>query len=180
MMKVNNMAQLVKKTPMELFGSDNVQVKPDRYALRGSRVNAPKDQLPENGLSPLYYGNRVTYTKLYNGMPAQAQKAANESGAVYGTHDPKEYYPRWNSPRKINPLPKSNVGPYGHVAFPEQWKYKTGTDIANAMTRAAKIDTTDEDSIWDAFEGGKITEEQRNKMLSERTGRIANKGRNAK
>lgn len=44
------------------------------------------------------------------------------------------------------------------------------------MTRAAKVDPNDEDSIWDAFESGKITEEQRNKMLSERTGRIANKG----
>ena len=35
-------------------------------------------------------------------------------------------------------------------------------------------DDEDEDSIWNAFESGKITEEERNKMLSERSGKIAN------
>lgn len=134
------MAQLVKKTPMELFGREDVQVKPDAYVGRGSRINAPKDKLPENGVSPLYYGNRVTYTKLYNGTPSQAQKAANEEGIVYGTHNPEKYYLRFNSNKKINPYPRSNHGPYGRVAFPEQWKYKTGGELATAMTRAAKYD----------------------------------------
>lgn len=36
------------------------------------------------------------------------------------------------------------------------------------------FDANDEDSIWNAFESGKITEEERNKMLSERSGKIAN------
>lgn len=36
------------------------------------------------------------------------------------------------------------------------------------------FDANDEDSIWNAFESGKITEEERNKMLSKRSGKIAN------
>lgn len=179
------MAQLVKKTPMELFGSENVQVKPEYYSLRASRVDAPARNLPKDAAYPHYYNKmlkegtgqtRVSYLKMANGLKGNAQKAANEYGRVYGTHDPKKWYLNPESERPTNPLPKSKVGPYGHVAFPEQWKYKTGTDLATAMTRAAKVDVNDEDSIWDAFESGKITEEQRNKMLTERSGKIANKG----
>ena len=36
------------------------------------------------------------------------------------------------------------------------------------------FDINDEDSIWNAFESGKITEEERNKLLSKRSGKIAN------
>lgn len=136
------MAILTAKTPDGLFK----QIKPDAFALRGSRVNAPKDKLPEEGLAPLYHGDRVTYTKLYNGMPSEAQKAANEQGKVYGTHNTQKYYPRWNSPRKINPLPKSNSGTYGQVRLPEQWQYKKGSDLANAMYYANNLDLDDERS----------------------------------
>lgn len=129
------MAQLVKKTPMELFGSEKAQVKPNAYVGRGSRINAPKDKLPENGVSPLYYGNRVTYTKLYNGMPSQAQKSANVEGKPVGTHDPKmsRFLPR-------------TKGKYGQIRLPEQWKYKTGTELATAMTRMNKVDPEEERS----------------------------------
>ena len=132
------MAQILAKTPDELF----TQIKPDAYVGRGSRINAPKDKLPENGVSPLYYGNRVTYTKLYNGMPSQAQKAANEEGIVYGTHNPQKYYLRFNSNKKINPYPRSNRGPYGQIRLPDQWQYepkKTGDALANSMIKDGNL-----------------------------------------
>lgn len=36
------------------------------------------------------------------------------------------------------------------------------------------FDEMDEDAIWDAFDAGEINEEERNKLLSERSGQIAN------
>ena len=134
------MAILQAKTPEGLFK----QIKPDYYSLRASKVDAPTHNIPENAMHRHYYQrplpdgnfqNRAQYYKMYNGTGPSAQKAANENNAVYGTHDPRKIYTHPLAKKKINPLPKSNVGPYGQVRLPEQWKFKTATGLADEMLK---------------------------------------------
>lgn len=75
--------------------------------------------------------------------------------------------------------------PSGFKSFKKQEDKDESFDTVNKKRMGKDIDFTsedyvddfdanDEDSIWNAFESGKITEEERNKMLSKRSGKIAN------
>lgn len=84
------MAQLVKKTPMELFGSDDVAIKPNRFAMR-TRWE-PDYSKPTNG----GWSGQKSKQPYRNGMPAQAQSIANVFNEPVGTHNPqyKERIPK--------------------------------------------------------------------------------------
>lgn len=134
------MAKLQAKTPEGLFK----QIKPTGIELRGSVVETPyrdpysvlkRDYLSYNG-SRINNGQlRSKYTLAYNGTAADAQKSANIEGIPVGTHDPKM--------KRFLPRTK---GKYGQVRLPEQWNYKTGTELATAMTRAENVDADEERS----------------------------------
>lgn len=129
------MAKLQAKTPDSLF--KQIKVESPNFTMRASKEWSPyrndKGYKTRTG-RPLFKLNGGDYN-IYNGTVGDAQKLANERNAAVGTHDPrlKEYLPRTS-------------GKYGQVRLPKQWKYKTGGELATAMTRAANVDADDERS----------------------------------